>query len=94
MPRQYFQMLTAGMQILQGKSVSKSLLSLATHESVEEWHKVSEIAKTTQVSVDEIRGRLSAMNRSLLGYAIVVGEGEDKYDFSKLETFRIYKYRS
>ena len=86
------QMLTAGMNFLQGKSVSKHLLSLATPESEIQWHKVSEVAASLDVSVDEVRSRLSAMNRSLLGYEVVVGDSEDKYNFSELETFRIYKY--
>ena len=88
-------MMTAGIQFLQGKSVSKGLLALATPEKeAPEWHTVTEVAKTLEVSPDEVRQRLSAMNRSLLGYQIIVGDGEDTYDFSKLETFRIYSYKS
>ena len=87
-----FQMLTAGMQVLQGKSLSKHLLSLATNETEIQWYTVSEVAENTETSIDEVRGVLSAMNRSLLGYEIVVEEGEDRYNFSKLERFRIYKY--
>ena len=69
-----FSMLTAGMNFLQGPSVSKYLLSLATPESEIQWHTVSEVAASLDVSVDEVRNRLSAMNRSLLGYAVVVGQ--------------------
>ena len=79
---------------MSSKSVGKHLLSLATPESEIQWHKVSEVAESIGVSVDEVRNRLSSMNRSLLGYQVVVGEGEHHYDFSELETFRIYKYKS
>ena len=74
--------------------LSKYLLSLATSEHEIKWQSVSEIAASSNFSPYDIRSRLSAMNRSLLGYEIVVGEGEQKYDFSELETFRIYKYKS
>ena len=87
-------MMTAGMNFIQGGAVSKHLLSLATPENETQWHTVSEVAASLGVSVDEVRSRLSAMNRSLLGYQVVVGDGEDTYDFSKLEKFRIYKYKS
>ena len=87
-----FQMLTAGMHFLSGKSLSKHLLSLATDEKEIQWHSVSAIAETTETSIEEVRSVLSAMNRSLLGYEVVVGDGEDKYNFSELETFRIYRY--